>query len=223
VCHAAAHQPPVLALANTHRPAAPAGPSGPASKDDIASMFDPTMQAGYTPASTEPAAPLDPECMWPPHPTPKRAWQALIDVAPVLLMDGLPGLRSGTPRQGARGGRTGGRVGARHGVGRRRSQGACGAAGLLLIHLVLSVQLTGGWVGGPAWGMAPRQLAAWRLRREGNIRALLPSLDMVLWPELEWTPISLSELVTPAQVKVRYMKAINKVHPDKVRPPHGAP
>jgi hypothetical protein len=71
--------------------------------------------------------------------------------------------------------------------------------------------------------MAPRQLAAWRLRREGNIRALLPSLDMVLWPELEWTPISLSELVTPAQVKVRYMKAINKVHPDKVRPPHGAP
>lgn len=61
------------------------------------------------------------------------------------------------------------------------------------------------------------QLAAWRHRREGNIRALLPALDQILWPELEWTPINLSELVTPQQVKIRYMKAINKVHPDKVR------
>ena len=54
------------------------------------------------------------------------------------------------------------------------------------------------------------------MRKEGNIRALLPALDQVLWPELEWTPIGMSELVTPQQVKIRYMKAINKVHPDKV-------
>ena len=65
--------------------------------------------------------------------------------------------------------------------------------------------------------MPPEQLAAWRFKREGNIRALLPALDQILWSELEWTPITLSELVTPQQVKIRYMKAINKVHPDKVR------
>ena len=76
-------------------------------------------------------------------------------------------------------------------------------------------------VGGDRGWPTHWQLAAWRFRKEGNIRALLPALDQILWPELEWTPISMAELVTPQQVKIRYMKAINKVHPDKVpTPPH---
>lgn len=48
------------------------------------------------------------------------------------------------------------------------------------------------------------------------MRALLSSLDAVLWPALEWKSINLSELLTPAQVKVKYMKAVGKVHPDKL-------
>ncbi len=62
------------------------------------------------------------------------------------------------------------------------------------------------------------KLAAWRTGKETNIRALLASLDMVLWEEvLKDVKLSgLHELVTPAQVKKGYVKAIAKVHPDKV-------
>ena len=60
------------------------------------------------------------------------------------------------------------------------------------------------------------RLSAWRLRKEGNIRALLSSLDMILWPELSWANVGLHELVQPSQVKMKYMKAVNKVHPDKM-------
>jgi hypothetical protein len=48
------------------------------------------------------------------------------------------------------------------------------------------------------------------------LRALLSSLDAVLWTELEWKSIQLSELITPSQVKIKYMKAVAKVHPDKL-------
>ncbi|KAJ3378718.1 hypothetical protein HDU84_007339 [Entophlyctis sp. JEL0112] len=62
-----------------------------------------------------------------------------------------------------------------------------------------------------------RQIDAWKRGKEQNLRALLSSLDMVLWPELEWKTIGLSELITEAQVKVKYMKAVSKVHPDKLK------
>ncbi|KAJ3112877.1 hypothetical protein HDU96_004060 [Phlyctochytrium bullatum] len=58
----------------------------------------------------------------------------------------------------------------------------------------------------------------WKNGKDSNIRALLSSLDMVLWPDLNWKAINLSELITPQQVKVKYMKAIAKVHPDKLKP-----
>ena len=61
------------------------------------------------------------------------------------------------------------------------------------------------------------RLIAWKGGKEGNLRALIASLDTVLWPELGWAKVGMHELVTPAQVKVRYMKAIGRVHPDKVR------
>lgn len=60
------------------------------------------------------------------------------------------------------------------------------------------------------------KLLAWRAGKETNIRALVASLENVLWPELEWQKVGLHELVSPGQVKIRYMKAIAKLHPDKV-------
>jgi tetratricopeptide (TPR) repeat protein len=60
------------------------------------------------------------------------------------------------------------------------------------------------------------KLLAWKGGKENNLRALIASLDTVLWPDLGWTKVGMSELVTPGQVKVRYMRAIGRVHPDKV-------
>ena len=60
------------------------------------------------------------------------------------------------------------------------------------------------------------RLLAWKGGKETNVRALIASLDTVLWPELGWQKVGMAELVTPAQVKIRYTKAIAKLHPDKV-------
>ncbi|TPX59565.1 hypothetical protein SpCBS45565_g07712 [Spizellomyces sp. 'palustris'] len=60
------------------------------------------------------------------------------------------------------------------------------------------------------------QINRWRRGKEDNLRALLSSLDLVLWPELQWKTINLSELITPQQVKVKYMRAVGRVHPDKL-------
>jgi len=62
------------------------------------------------------------------------------------------------------------------------------------------------------------KLVAWRTGKETNIRALLASLDMILWDELlrGIRVGGLHELVTPIQVKKGYIKAIARVHPDKV-------
>jgi hypothetical protein len=60
------------------------------------------------------------------------------------------------------------------------------------------------------------RLLAWKGGKESNIRALLASLETVLWPELGWQKVGMAEVVSPAQVKVRYVKAIAKLHPDKV-------
>ncbi|KAK0499457.1 hypothetical protein EDD18DRAFT_1102814 [Armillaria luteobubalina] len=62
------------------------------------------------------------------------------------------------------------------------------------------------------------KLLAWKGGKETNIRALIASLDTVLWPELGLQKTSIAELVTPAQVKIRYTKAIAKLHPDKLNP-----
>ncbi|KAK0447672.1 hypothetical protein EV421DRAFT_1901042 [Armillaria borealis] len=62
------------------------------------------------------------------------------------------------------------------------------------------------------------KLLAWKGGKETNIRALIASLDTVLWPELGLQKTSIAELVMPAQVKIRYTKAIAKLHPDKLNP-----
>jgi tetratricopeptide (TPR) repeat protein len=59
------------------------------------------------------------------------------------------------------------------------------------------------------------KLAAWKAGRQDNIRALLVSLDSVLWPECGWSKVGMHQLVAANKVKVIYMKGISKVHPDK--------
>lgn len=60
------------------------------------------------------------------------------------------------------------------------------------------------------------KLTAWKGGKTDNLRALLQSMDVVLWPEAGWKKVGMSDLVMPGKVKIVYMKAIGKVHPDKV-------
>lgn len=61
------------------------------------------------------------------------------------------------------------------------------------------------------------KLVAWKGSKADNLRALLGSLDKVLWPEAGWKKVNMGDLVMANKVKIIYMKAIAKVHPDKVR------
>lgn len=60
------------------------------------------------------------------------------------------------------------------------------------------------------------RVASWRSGKEGNLRALLASLDSVLWEGCGWKKVGMGELILANKVKVVYMKGIGKVHPDKV-------
>ena len=60
------------------------------------------------------------------------------------------------------------------------------------------------------------KLVAWKGTKKDNLRALLGSLDVVMWPEAGWKKVGMNELVQPSRVKIVYMKAIARVHPDKV-------
>lgn len=60
------------------------------------------------------------------------------------------------------------------------------------------------------------KIASWRDGKKDNLRALLSSLDNVLWEGSGWKKVGLHELVVANKVKIVYMKAIAKCHPDKV-------
>ena len=60
------------------------------------------------------------------------------------------------------------------------------------------------------------RVQSWRAGKEGNLRALLASLENVLWEGAEWKKVGMGELILPGKVKIQYMKGIAKVHPDKV-------
>lgn len=60
------------------------------------------------------------------------------------------------------------------------------------------------------------RINGWKGGKEGNIRALLASLDTVLWEGAGWKKIGMADLVLPGKVKINYMKGIGKCHPDKV-------
>ncbi|KAF3920977.1 hypothetical protein ABW20_dc0102805 [Dactylellina cionopaga] len=60
------------------------------------------------------------------------------------------------------------------------------------------------------------RLLAWKGGKETNLRALIASLDGVLWEGSGWKKVGMHELVMPNKVKIAYMKGIAKVHPDKI-------
>lgn len=60
------------------------------------------------------------------------------------------------------------------------------------------------------------RIDTWKSGKEGNLRALLASLDTVLWSGAGWKKLSMADLVLVPKVKVHYMKGIGKCHPDKV-------
>jgi hypothetical protein len=64
--------------------------------------------------------------------------------------------------------------------------------------------------------MVDSKLGAWKGGKESNIRALLGSLDLVLWPELGLRKVGMADLVSEKQVKVQYTRTIARLHPDKV-------
>ncbi|KAK5662978.1 hypothetical protein OQA88_6390 [Cercophora sp. LCS_1] len=60
------------------------------------------------------------------------------------------------------------------------------------------------------------RVAAWRDGKRENLRALLSSMENVLWEGSGWKKVGLHELVLANKVKIIYMKAIGKTHPDKL-------
>ncbi|XP_057772588.1 auxilin-related protein 2-like isoform X2 [Salvia miltiorrhiza] len=61
------------------------------------------------------------------------------------------------------------------------------------------------------------EIKRWAAGKETNLRALLSTLQYVLWPECGWQPVSLTDLITGASVKKVYRKATLCIHPDKVQ------
>lgn len=62
------------------------------------------------------------------------------------------------------------------------------------------------------------RLNSWKGGKETNLRALLASLDMVLWDDVlaGGLKVGMHELIAEKQVKIKYMKVIARLHPDKV-------
>ncbi|XP_021865826.1 auxilin-like protein 1 isoform X2 [Spinacia oleracea] len=57
----------------------------------------------------------------------------------------------------------------------------------------------------------------WSGGKEGNLRALLSTLQYILGPDSGWHPLPLTEVITAAAVKKAYRKATLCVHPDKLQ------
>ncbi|GAC97780.1 hypothetical protein PHSY_005367 [Pseudozyma hubeiensis SY62] len=61
------------------------------------------------------------------------------------------------------------------------------------------------------------KIEAWKKGKEGNLRALLTSLDTIVWEGLGWKPIGLNQVLDEGGLKKNYTKAIARLHPDKVK------
>ncbi|KAK6581921.1 hypothetical protein PZA11_005618 [Diplocarpon coronariae] len=60
------------------------------------------------------------------------------------------------------------------------------------------------------------RIGNWKSGKEDNLRALIGSLDNVMWEGSGWKKVGMHELVVNSKVKINYMKAIGKTHPDKL-------
>ncbi|WFD29092.1 auxilin-like clathrin-binding protein required for normal clathrin function [Malassezia sp. CBS 17886] len=71
-------------------------------------------------------------------------------------------------------------------------------------------------------GTVDARIQAWVNGKQGNVRALLASIDDpsfgLVWPELGYRKVGMHELVTDAQVKRSFTRAIARLHPDKLPP-----
>ncbi|XP_051183365.1 uncharacterized protein [Lolium perenne] len=61
------------------------------------------------------------------------------------------------------------------------------------------------------------KIREWSRGKEGNIRSLLSTLQLVLWPESGWKPVPLVNIIEGAGVKKAYQKALLCLHPDKLQ------
>jgi tetratricopeptide (TPR) repeat protein len=55
----------------------------------------------------------------------------------------------------------------------------------------------------------------WKKGKEGDFKALVCSLDLVLWPEAQIKGVEMKILSDAKKCKIVYCKAILKIHPDK--------
>lgn len=60
------------------------------------------------------------------------------------------------------------------------------------------------------------QIKSWSQGKENDLRQLLADLPKVLTWSNDWKPVTTSDLVMPKKVKITYLKAIAKTHPDKL-------
>jgi hypothetical protein len=61
------------------------------------------------------------------------------------------------------------------------------------------------------------EVKRWSNGKEGNLRALLSTLQYILGSDSGWQSVPLTDLITAAAVKKAYRKATLCVHPDKLQ------
>ncbi|KAL8153970.1 hypothetical protein V2J09_011730 [Rumex salicifolius] len=67
------------------------------------------------------------------------------------------------------------------------------------------------------------KILKWSKGKEGNIRALLSTLQYVLWPDSGWKPVPLVNIIEANAVKRSYQRALLYLHPDKLQQKGAAP
>ncbi|XP_077221103.1 uncharacterized protein LOC143854870 [Tasmannia lanceolata] len=61
------------------------------------------------------------------------------------------------------------------------------------------------------------EVKLWSAGKEGNIRALLSTLQYILWPDSGWHAIPLIDMIESSHLKKAYQKARLCLHPDKLQ------
>ncbi|KAM1118315.1 hypothetical protein FF1_042555 [Malus domestica] len=61
------------------------------------------------------------------------------------------------------------------------------------------------------------KILQWSRGKEGNIRSLLTTMQIVLWPESGWKTVPLVDIIEGNSVKRAYQRALLCLHPDKLR------
>ncbi|KGN59981.1 auxilin-like protein 1 [Cucumis sativus] len=61
------------------------------------------------------------------------------------------------------------------------------------------------------------EVKRWSSGKEGNLRALLSTLQYILGPDSGWQAVPLTDIITTAAVKKAYRRATLSVHPDKLQ------